>query len=252
MTRSRDKHPNREHNEARNKFWAVVPAAGLGRRMKAEVPKQYLEILGKTLMEHTLERLLEFTLLEKLVVALDGDDEYYKDIELLRDPRIVLVKGGEERYHSVMNGLAALEELAEDTDWVMVHDVARPCIRQADLDWLVTSLENTTVGGLLGMPVRDTMKRSDEEGSVSETIDRENLWHALTPQMFRLKPLIDGLNSAMEAGISITDEASAMEFAGYKPIMVEGHGDNIKVTRASDLALASLYLQQQAKLIETA
>ena len=243
MTRSRE--------TLRDKYWAVVPAAGVGRRMNADMPKQYLEIQGKTLMEHTLQRLLDFPLLEKLVVVLGGDDEYYPDVALLRDPRIILAKGGKERYHSVVNGLAVLDELAEDTDWVLVHDVARLCIRQSDLDWLVKSLESDPIGGLLGMPVRDTMKRSNSDGVISETVDRENLWHALTPQMFRLKPLIDGLSKAMEAGVNITDEASAMEFAGHKPRMVEGHGDNIKVTRASDLALASLYLQQQAKLIET-
>lgn len=244
MTRSRD--------IPRDKYWAVVPAAGVGRRMNTDVPKQYLEIMGKTLIEHTLQRLLDFSLLEKIVVVLGGDDDYYPDIELLRDPRIILAKGGKERYHSVMNGLAVLDELAEDTDWVLVHDVARPCIRRSDLDWLVKSLESDPVGGLLGVPVRDTMKRSNEDGVVAQTIDRDNLWHALTPQMFRLQPLIAGLSRAMEAGMPITDEASAMEFAGHKPRMVEGHGDNIKVTRASDLALVSLYLQQQAKLIETA
>lgn len=241
----------KSRNRSCEKFWAIVPAAGVGRRMNSEVPKQYLEILGKTLIEHTLQRLLDFSLLEKLVVVLGEDDEYYQDIPLLRDPGIILAKGGKERYHSVMNGLSVLDELAEDTDWVLVHDVARPCVRQSDLDWLVKCLEGNHVGGLLGMPVRDTMKRANEEGVILETVDRDNLWHALTPQMFRLKLLVDSLNVSMEAGIVITDEASAMEYSGHKPMMVEGHGDNIKVTRAPDLALASLYLQQQAKLIET-
>lgn len=235
-----------------DRYWAVIPAAGVGRRMKSDVPKQYLEIQGKTLMEHTLQRLLDFSLLERLVVLLGEDDEYYQDIKLLRDPRVILAKGGRERYHSVMNGLSVLDELAEDTDWILVHDIARPCIRRSDLDWLVKALEEHPVGGLLGLPVRDTMKRSNDEGEIAQTVDRVNLWHALTPQMFRLKPLIDSLNLAMEVNAEVTDEASAMEFAGYKPLMVEGHGDNIKVTRSSDLALASLYLQQQAKLIETA
>ena len=241
----------RSHDTAKDKYWAVIPAAGVGRRMNTDIPKQYLEIQGKTLMEHTLQRLLNFTLLERLVVVLGEDDEYYQDIKLLRDPRVILARGGAERYHSVMNGLSVLDELAEDSDWVLVHDVARPCIRRSDLDWLVKALENHPVGGLLGIPVWDTMKRSSDSGEITETVDRDNLWHALTPQMFRLKPLIDSLNEAMAANITLTDEASAMEFSGHKPLMVEGHGDNIKVTRSADLAVASLYLQQQAKLIET-
>lgn len=233
------------------RYWAVVPAAGVGKRMNAAIPKQYLEIQGKTLIEHTLERLLGYSRLEKLVVVLGEDDEYYQDIALLRDERIVLVKGGEERYHSVMNGLKALSDLADKGDWVLVHDVARPCIRHADLDWLVERLSGHSVGGLLGMPVRDTMKRTARSGEITETVDREQLWHALTPQMFRLGLLNQALSTALDDQIPVTDEASAIEYAGYKPLMVEGHGDNIKVTRSTDLALASLYIQQQSKIIET-
>ena len=233
------------------KYWAVVPAAGVGRRMNVDIPKQYLEIRGKTLIEHTLERLLDFPLLEKVVVVLDGNDSYYKDIELLRNERILLAKGGAERYQSVLNGLDVLSELAADDDWVMVHDVARPCVRRSDLDWLVNQLEGHSVGGILGNPVRDTMKRT-QGYTITETVDRDNLWHALTPQMFRMKLLRDAMQQAIADEMPVTDEASAIEYSGKQPVMVEGHPDNIKVTRGTDLALASLYIEQQSKLIEIA
>lgn len=232
------------------KYWAVVPAAGVGRRMNTDIPKQYLEIRGKTLMEHTVQRLLDFPLLEKIVVVLDQSDDRYQDIELLRHPRIMLVQGGEERYNSVLNGLQALDGLAGESDWVMVHDVARPCIRRSDLDWLVTQLKDHPVGGLLGNPVRDTMKRAGLDGVVSETVERSSLWHALTPQMFRVRQLREAIAKAIEDQMPVTDEASAIEYAGLSPVMVEGHPDNIKVTRGTDLALASLYIEQQSKLIE--
>lgn len=201
-------------------------------------------------MEHTVQRLLDFPLLEKVVVVLDKDDDHYQDIELLRDSRVMLAQGGAERYNSVLNGLESLNELAHDNDWVMVHDVARPCIRRSDLDWMVEQLKDHPVGGLLGHPVRDTMKRTGMDGGVSETVERTSLWHALTPQMFRVRQLRDAISKAINDKMPVTDEASAMEYSGLQPMMIEGHSDNIKVTRGTDLALASLYLEQQSKLIE--
>ena len=219
--------------------------------MNVDIPKQYLEIQGKTLLEHTLTRLLEFPLLEKMVLVLAEEDDWYEDVGMLHDKRILLARGGEERCHSVLNGLDVLLEEASENDWVLVHDVARPCIRKADLEWLVSQLSGHEVGGLLGIPVRDTMKRTDASGEIIETVSRDNLWHALTPQMFRIGVLRDALKKALDEGAVVTDEASALEFFGVRPLMVEGHTDNIKVTRGTDLALASLYIQQQNKLIET-
>lgn len=232
------------------RYWAVVPAAGVGRRMNVDIPKQYLEIKGKPLIEHTIERLLDFSCLEKIVVVLDSEDEYHQSIELLRNPRIQLAEGGDERYHSVLNGLRVLLDMADPNDWVLVHDVARPCIRRADLEWLVNQLHNHPVGGLLGSPVTDTIKRAGADGVISETVDRQGLWHALTPQMFRLGMLHDAMVKAITDKMPVTDEASAIEYSGKQPVMVEGHADNIKVTRGTDLALASLYIEQQSKLIE--
>lgn len=238
--------------EAMNKvrYWAVVPAAGVGRRMNVDIPKQYLEIKGKPLMVHTLERLLDFPRLEKIVVVLDHEDEYHQSIELLRNPRIMLAQGGDERYHSVLNGLKVLLDIGSPDDWVLVHDVARPCIRRSDMDWLVNQLHDHPVGGLLGSPVTDTIKRAGGDDVVSETVDRQGLWHAMTPQMFRLGMLHDAMARAIADKMPVTDEASAIEYSGKRPVMVEGHADNIKVTRGTDLALASLYIEQQSKLIE--
>lgn len=233
------------------KFWAIIPAAGIGSRMNVDIPKQYLEIRGKTLIEHTLERFIDFPLLEKIVVVISGQDDYARHIALLNHPRVMLAEGGRERSHSVLNGLHALSALAAAEDWVMVHDAARPCIRRADLDWLVSSLATHPVGGLLGAQVRDTMKRTAVDGSVIETVDRCGLWHAFTPQMFRYRILEQALARMAREGIAVTDEASAIEYAGFSPRMVEGHMDNIKVTCGPDLAQASLHIEQQAKLIES-
>ncbi|WP_263078721.1 2-C-methyl-D-erythritol 4-phosphate cytidylyltransferase [Endozoicomonas sp. Mp262] len=233
------------------KFWAIIPAAGVGRRMNVDIPKQYLEIRGKTLIEHTLERLIDFPTLEKIVVVLGAGDEYARDIDLLDHQKILLAEGGKERSHSVMNGMEALKSHALPEDWVLVHDAARPCIRRADLDWLVECLKDHEVGGLLGTPVRDTMKRTGPDDSVIETVERCSLWHAFTPQMFRFAILEKALATAVRNQVPITDEASAIEYAGFKPMMVEGHTDNIKVTSGPDLALASLHIEQQSKLIES-
>ena len=232
------------------RYWAVVPAAGAGRRMNVDIPKQYLEIHGKPLMVHTLERLLDFPRLQKIVVVIDPDDDHHHTVDLLRDPRIHLVEGGSERYHSVLNGLEALKGMADDHDWVLIHDVARPCVRRADLDWLVDQLHDHPVGGLLAIPVTDTIKRAGTDGLVIKTEDRQRLWHALTPQMFRLGMVHDAMARAIADKMPVTDESSAMEYCGQQPVLVEGHADNIKVTQGTDLKLAGLYISQQSKLIE--
>jgi 2-C-methyl-D-erythritol 4-phosphate cytidylyltransferase len=148
----------------------------------------------------------------------------------------------------VLNGLNALSDSAQADDWVLVHDAARPCVRQQDLRLLIDTLEDHTVGGLLGTPVHDTMKKTDVQGVIIETLERNFLWHACTPQMFRYGLLRAALIKALEDGYEVTDEASAMEHAGYRPLMVEGHADNIKITRPEDLPLAEYFLQQQGRL----
>ncbi len=224
-------------------YWAVVPAAGVGRRMGSDIPKQYLSLNGRQVIEHTLQRLLDHPLIEQTLVALSPNDAWWPATAYANHAGVIAVDGGAERCHSVLNALHRLSEMAADHDWVLVHDAARPCLRVGDIDRLIEQLNDHPVGGILGMPVRDTMKRADADGQITETVCREGLWHAFTPQMFRLGALREALSQALEQGLQVTDEASAIELAGDSPKLVEGHPDNIKITRPEDLALAAFYLQ---------
>ncbi len=225
-------------------YWAVIPAAGVGKRMRADVPKQYLPLCGKAVIAHTLERLASHAKINGLVVALSEDDAFWPDLDLSIDKPLWRAEGGVERCHSVLNALHVLSVHADDDDWVLVHDAARPCVRLDDISRLIEQAGDET-GGLLGIPVRDTMKRSTDKNTVIDTLDRRRLWHALTPQMFRLGALRSALIQALENEALVTDESSAMELAQYSPVLVEGHADNIKITRPEDLMLAEFYLQQQ-------
>jgi len=227
------------------RYWCVVPAAGVGRRMQSELPKQYLPLRGRALIEHALLGLLEHPLIERVVVALADSDPWWETLAIAASPAILRTSGGAERADSVRNGLLALAGLAAPGDWVLVHDAARPCLQRTDLDRLISALADHPVGGLLGIPVHDTVKRAESDGAVLETLPREQLWRAFTPQMFRYGPLLEALEEASRKGLAITDEASAMEQAGHRPLLVEGRSDNIKVTCREDLALAAFYLEQQ-------
>ncbi len=226
------------------KYWAVIPAAGVGKRMQADRPKQYLELHGRTVLEHTLSRFLDHPRIGGVVVALTDGDPYWQELAITHH-KLMTASGGEERCHSVLNALQVLRAQADDNDWVLVHDAARPCLRREDLDQLIESLAQHPVGGLLGLPVADTVKRTAVDDTVVETVPREHLWRALTPQMFRLGELYAALDTALKNNQLVTDESSAMELAGKAPKMVEGHGDNIKITRPQDLRLAELYLAEQ-------
>ncbi|MEZ8358147.1 2-C-methyl-D-erythritol 4-phosphate cytidylyltransferase [Vibrio splendidus] len=221
---------------------AVVPAAGVGSRMKADRPKQYLQIHGKTILEHTVEKLLSHPQVSKIVVAVSDDDPYYPELPLNLNPLVIRVSGGTERADSV---LSALDYIAQQqlSDWVMVHDAARPCIQLSDIDKLISGAMTHDVGAILAAPVRDTMKRG-VQGQIEHTVDRVDLWHALTPQMFRSKPLRKVLSEALQQGVSITDEASALEWKGLSPALIAGRSDNFKITQPEDLALAEFYLSQ--------
>lgn len=227
-------------------FWVIVPAAGVGRRMASAKPKQYLELNGRTVIDHTIERMLSHPAVVGLYLALGAEDGWWGDAEFSGHPDLVRVDGGRERCHSVLNALESLGQRADQGDWVLVHDAARPCVRRSDIDRLIERVRSHAVGGLLGMPVSDTMKRTDTADAVLETVERNHLWHAFTPQMFRFGVLRDALKGALEAGFLVTDEASAIEWAGHRPVMVEGHSDNLKITRPEDLRLAAYYLEQQA------
>lgn len=226
-------------------LWVVIPAAGIGARMAADRPKQYLMLAGKTVLEHTLACFAEHPRVRGIVLAIALDDPFWPDLVLDVDLPVHVVPGGAERAGSVLNALAMLAALGQSSDWVLVHDAARPNLARADLDRLVAEVERDAVGGILGVPVRDTMKRADGEGRIAHTEPRDGLWHALTPQMFRLGLLHDCLKRALEAGVAVTDEASALEHAGLRPLLVEGRADNIKITRPEDLELAEFFFTRR-------
>lgn len=215
--------------------------------MGGHCPKQYLKLQNKPVLQHTLERLAALPL-AGIVVCLSADDPYWEQLALNLSVPLIRAEGGAERCHSVLNGLKTLQAQAVATDWVLVHDAARPCVRVADMQRLMEQLADHPVGGLLAIPVRDTMKRGIAgTTSVQETVNRTDLWHALTPQMFRLQPLTTALEQALARGAVVTDDAQAMEQQGLQPILVEGHADNIKITHPQDLQLAELFLTQQAE-----
>ncbi|WP_019613155.1 2-C-methyl-D-erythritol 4-phosphate cytidylyltransferase [Psychromonas ossibalaenae] len=218
---------------------AVIPAAGIGKRVGADIPKQYLQLLGKTIIEHSLEPFICHPEINKVIVSIADNDCWFRKLAVAKHPKVEIVTGGKERVDSV---LAALQVVNTD-DYVLVHDAARPCIRSSDINKLISSVQLSKQGAILASKVRDTMKRSSDCGLIIETVDRENLWHALTPQMFLNNELITAIQTASHPK-SITDEASAMEMSGMTVNIVEGRSDNLKVTREEDLILAELYLSQ--------
>lgn len=225
------------------KFWAIVPAAGVGKRMQANRPKQYLELAGKTVIEHTLLRLLQADIFSAIAVAVSEEDPYWPDLSLSKHKTIITAPGGKERADSVLSGLNAIRDQAADDDWVLVHDAARPCITASDIHHLIDTLVNDEVGGILALSSPDTLKQV-QGLSITGTLDRSHIWRALTPQMFRYGRLKTTLEQ-MQGNPAITDDASALELIGLQPKIVEGRPDNIKITRPEDLALAQFYIDQQ-------
>jgi len=229
-------------------YWLVIPASGIGERMQADRPKQYLPLRNQTVIQQTLNRFDNIEVIKGIVVAISASDQYWPTLDIKQQNKITVTQGGAERAHTVLNALYALSLHADDNDWVLVHDAARPCVSEHDINKLITACKNDDVGGLLAVPVRDTMKRGNEDGRTVLTEDRSNLWHALTPQLFRLGMLRHALEQAMESEMVITDEASAMEYMNQSARLVEAAASNIKITRPEDLLLAEFYLQQQDKV----
>ena len=245
-------------NQSRvNQYWAIIPAAGIGKRMQADRPKQYLPLHNKTVIEHTLDRLLSMDEICGVVLSISETDEYWSELAYVSDKPVVIAKGGVERSDSVLNALEVLHQQILDQQiltqhkvqlkntWVLVHDAARPCVRTDDIQKLIRLASLNDNGGLLALPVKDTMKRAKNNNEIATTVDRDGLWHALTPQMFRLEVLTAALKNAFQNRLAVTDDASAMELAGYSPLLIEAHEDNLKITRAFDLQLADLYLVNQ-------
>ena len=222
-------------------YWLVMPAAGIGRRFGADRPKQYAPLRGRTVIEWALAPFLTDSRCTGAVVALAEDDPYWTAIA---PPAVLVTAGGQERSHSVRNGLAALADRAAGDDWVLVHDAARPCLSRQDLDRLLAELGAHPVGGLLATPAADTLKRADASQNVQQTVDRTGLWRALTPQMFRYARLCEALDRAHAAGRVPTDEAQAIEWLGDVPRLVAGAAANLKITSAADLAIAAALLKE--------
>lgn len=226
------------------RYWGVIPAAGVGKRMQSVIPKQYLTLAGSTILDLSINRLLSHELISGVVVAVSQGDEWWPDSEYSQHPDVTVVNGGSERCYSVYNALLKLAETVSENDFVLVHDAARPCLTQADVATLINTVRENEDGGILGLPVRDTMKRTDQTAHITHTVEREQLWHAFTPQLFRLDLLINALSRAFDNKQLVTDEASAMELAGFNPVMVSGRADNLKITRPEDLELAEFYLSK--------
>lgn len=225
--------------------WIAVPAAGSGVRMGLDVPKQYLPLAGRPLAEHTLAALLAVPGLRELVVAIAPGDGRWESLSPALRSRVRCVEGGADRALSVLNALHAFDPRPADSDWVLVHDMARPCVRTQDICKLVAALADDDTGGLLAMPVVDTLKRADGDGRVEATVPRESLWRAQTPQMFRFGLLRAALQAARDAGVAVTDDAMAIERLGGRPRLVSCGAHNIKVTTQGDLALAEYYLRER-------
>jgi len=225
--------------------WALLPASGKGTRIGADRPKQYLELAGRSILQHTLERLLSHPSIDGAVLVLAADDQHWSGLGLEFDKPVILANGGAERFHSVRNGLARLAEQCVGNPLVLIHDAVRPLVAHKDLDRLIEQASMKPDGALLATPVADTLKRDDGAGRVAATQDRRHLWRACTPQAFLLSLIRQALDAAMKQGLELTDDASAMEAAGYRPRLVQCEPSNFKITHPSDIRLAEVLLAWQ-------
>lgn len=245
-------------SEKQPQVWVLIPAAGIGSRMGSDIPKQYLTIHSKTILEHTISCFTELPQVVGILVVVSSTDSYWQNLSLqglpLNDASkqlLFVTSGGQERSDTVYQGLEYLQETLglSEAQWVMVHDAARPCVRRCDLDKLLAACHGDACGAILAAPVKDTMKRAFAQGKqILQTESREDLWHALTPQMFRLGQLTEAIRLAKKNQSTITDEASAMEYLGEAVLLVEGASDNIKLTTKTDLPLIEFLLSEKVKV----
>ncbi len=230
------------------RVWAIVPAAGRGERFESaagahRLPKQYAPLLGSSVLEWTLRALLGEPRIEQVVVVIAADDARWSELAAsVGSPRLLCAIGGASRQASVMSGLERLKGVAAAQDWILVHDAARPCLERVDVRALIDALDAGGCGAVLAAPIVDTVKR-ERGGAAGETVDRQGLWRALTPQVFARADLERALEDAVRHGLTVTDEAQAMERLGFHPRLVRGSPFNIKVTQAADLALAARILK---------
>ena len=220
--------------------WAVVPAAGIGSRMQQEIPKQYLAFQGKTILEHCLDRLMAHPQIAGAVLVLRPDDPYWEALQYSPRKPLFTAEGGDQRQYSVYSGLTTLQYRCGNEVIALVHDAVRPLVSANDLGRVIAAARAHTAGAILATPVADTLKRDDGQGEIEGTVDRSGLWRALTPQVFHLQPLLNGLRRVIDENLSITDDSAAVESLGYRPALVAGDGTNLKITRPDDLRLAEL------------
>ena len=232
---------------ATSKLWAVVPAAGVGSRMQTTTPKQYLLLAGKPVLSHSLSRLLALPALQQVVVAVAAEDAYWPSLPEASESRVLAVEGGRERADSVLAGLLALAEKADADDWVLVHDAARPCVQSKSIAAMVAALADNPVGGIMATAIADTVKQAGEGLRIEATLDRSRLWAAQTPQLFRYGLLKSALEQALAAGVAVTDEASALEWAVHTPQLFAGSKTNLKITVPEDIRLAELILAAEGE-----
>lgn len=223
----------------------IIPAAGVGSRVGSLLPKQYVSLNGHTLLWHTVHALRQHPRLSSIMLAIASTDTYWSDSDVHALGNIDVIHGGIHRAESVLNALEALSDRIAPMDWVLVHDACRPCVSFEELERLVVTCEQDDVGGLLALPPADTLKRV-ADGRVTETVDRVEIWRALTPQMFRFSVLHDALRDALAAGVEITDESSAVEWAGHSPLVIEGKASNIKVTYPDDVTYVQHFLAERS------
>lgn len=226
-----------------NRIWAVVPAAGIGQRMQAALPKQYLPLSGQPVLQVTLNKLAQLKQLSGIVVAVAPDDLNFERL-IAMPPNAVRVAGGRERADSVLQALNHLEQQGCAQDWALVHDAARPCVRLERMQQLIVQVLASGEGGLLAAPIADTLKSALDQRA-QNTVDRSHLWQAHTPQMFPVGALRLALLKGLGEGAVITDEASAMELQGKRPRLIADSRDNIKITQPEDLFLAEQILAAQ-------
>ncbi|MEM8500782.1 MAG: 2-C-methyl-D-erythritol 4-phosphate cytidylyltransferase [Pseudomonadota bacterium] len=231
--------------------WAVVPAAGYGQRFAQETceqkPKQYFSILGQSAIEHSLHAILRACPGVRIMVAVAEADPYWSQLAIAAHPQIHTVQGGRERSDSVLAGLSALQGLADSEDWVLVHDAARPCVATEDIASMLTALQSHKVGGVMSVPAVDTLKQIDSDGHVAKTLDRRFIHQAQTPQIFRYELLRHALRDAVNAGVAVSDESSAVERMGHKVLLHKGRLSNIKLTYSDDVAAIEATLRRQSE-----
>ncbi len=231
-----------------SKIWAVIPAGGTGSRMNTVIPKQYLPVSGRAVIEHTLARICQCSSVNHVVVGIARADLNWPQLSFDHDKLTAVVEAGTERVDTVANCLQFIVEQGGEADWVLVHDAARPCIRVSDIERLLAAVIGYTDGGILALPLSDTIKRSRQNttaGVILETVSREGLWRAMTPQVFKAGELLSAIEQARLEGVSLTDEASAMELTAAQTMLVPCSPDNIKITLPQDIQFAEMILRAQ-------